>query len=122
MKATRVFQLTALALVVVAAVQVGYWLFDQETKAMEKVHDERALYSRQVDAAQAMLESASFIGSARQKRRMPFRASTRNASAMNSGCAVSHEMKRNPVDRNCNGVFGVAAAMSRMRSHGSSFL
>jgi anti-sigma regulatory factor (Ser/Thr protein kinase) len=57
MKATRVFQLTALALVVVAAVQVGYWLFDQQTKAMEKVRDERALYSRQVGAAQAMLES-----------------------------------------------------------------
>jgi signal transduction histidine kinase len=57
MKATRVFQLTALALVVVAAVQVGYWLFDQQTRAMEKVRDERALYSRQVAAAQAMLES-----------------------------------------------------------------
>jgi len=57
MKATRVFQLTALALVVVAAVQVGYWLYDQRTKAMERVHAERILYSRQVDAAQVMLES-----------------------------------------------------------------
>jgi signal transduction histidine kinase len=57
MKATRVFQLTALALVVVAAVQVGYWLFDQQIRAMEKVHDERALYSRQVEAGQAMLDS-----------------------------------------------------------------
>ena len=35
MKATRVFQLTALALVVVAVVQVGWWLFDQSSKAME---------------------------------------------------------------------------------------
>ena len=41
---------------------------------------------------------------------------------MNSGLAVSQEMKRNPVDRNCNGVFGVAFAISRIRSHGSSFL
>ena len=57
MKATRVFQLTALALVVVAAVQVGYWLYDQRTKAMERVHAERILYSRQVGAAQVMLES-----------------------------------------------------------------
>ena len=29
MKAVRVFQLTALALVVVSAVQVGWWLYDQ---------------------------------------------------------------------------------------------
>lgn len=57
MKATRVFQLTALALVVVAAVQVGWWLFDQSSKAMEKVREEHALYSQQVAAAQAMLDS-----------------------------------------------------------------
>jgi hypothetical protein len=72
--------------------------------------------------AQATLESASFIGSARQKRRMPLRASTRKASAMNSGLAVSQEMKRKPVDMNCNGVRGVAAAISRMRSQGSCCL
>ena len=41
---------------------------------------------------------------------------------MNSGLAVSQEMKRKPVDMNCSGVFGVAAAISRMRSHGSSRL
>jgi signal transduction histidine kinase len=57
MKATRVFQLTALALVVVAAVQVGWWLFDQRMNAMDRVRAERSLYSRQVDAAQVMLES-----------------------------------------------------------------
>jgi signal transduction histidine kinase len=57
MKATRVFQLTALALVVVAAVQVGWWLFDQSSKAMEKVREEHTLYSQQVAAAQAMLDS-----------------------------------------------------------------
>ena len=72
--------------------------------------------------AQATLDSASFMGSARQKRRMPLRASTSNASAMNSGLAVSQEMKRNPVDMNCSGVRGVAAAIRRMRSHGSSRL
>lgn len=57
MKATRVFQLTALALVVVAAVQVGWWLFDQRSYAMEKVRAERTLYSHQVEAAQAMLDA-----------------------------------------------------------------
>ena len=41
---------------------------------------------------------------------------------MTSGCAVSQEMKRNPVDMNCNGVFGMAAAVSRIRSQGSSLL
>jgi hypothetical protein len=72
--------------------------------------------------AQVMLDSASFIGSARQKRRMPLRASTSKASAMNSGLAVSQEMKRKPVDMNCSGVLGVAAAIRRIRSHGSSRL
>jgi len=57
MKATRVFQLTALALVVVAAVQVGWWLFDQRMKAMDRLAEERTLYARQVQAAQAMLDS-----------------------------------------------------------------
>jgi signal transduction histidine kinase len=57
MKATRVFQVTALALVVVAAVQVGWWLFDQRSYAIEKVRDSRALYSQQIVAAQSLLDS-----------------------------------------------------------------
>lgn len=57
MKATRVFQLTALALVVVAVVQVGWWLFDQRSYAIEKVESARALYSQQIGAAQALLDS-----------------------------------------------------------------
>jgi signal transduction histidine kinase len=59
MKATRVFQVTALALVVVAAVQVGWWLFDQRASAIEKVRDERALYTQQIIAAQALLDSGT---------------------------------------------------------------
>jgi signal transduction histidine kinase len=57
MKSTRVFQLTALALVVVSAVQVGWWLFDQRAYAMEKVRDARSLYAQQIGAAQALLDS-----------------------------------------------------------------
>src|SRR5690348_15092227 len=57
MKATRVFQVTALALVLVAAVQVGWWLFDQRTQAIEKVRDSRALYTQQMAAAQALLDA-----------------------------------------------------------------
>jgi len=59
MKATRVFQVTALALVVVAAVQVGWWLFDQRAYAIEKVRDSRALYTQQIVAAQALLDSGA---------------------------------------------------------------
>src|ERR1700761_3781559 len=59
MKATRVFQVTALALVVVAAVQVGWWLFDQRATAIEKVRDARALYSQQIVAAQALLDGGA---------------------------------------------------------------
>jgi len=43
MKATRVFQVTALALVVVAAVQAGWWLVDQRSYAIEKMRDARTL-------------------------------------------------------------------------------
>src|SRR5277367_5892538 len=71
---------------------------------------------------QATLESASFIGSANAKRRIPLLMRVLNTSAMNSGLAVSQEIKRKPVERNCNGVFGMAWAMRRMRSQGSSFL
>ncbi|MBV9914332.1 MAG: hypothetical protein JOZ93_17270, partial [Sinobacteraceae bacterium] len=48
MKATRVFQLTALALVVVAVVQVAYWLFDQRSYAIDRVQDMRQLYAQQI--------------------------------------------------------------------------
>jgi signal transduction histidine kinase len=59
MKGTRVFQLTALALVLVAVVQVGWWLFDQREYAIEKVRGARALYSQQINAAQALLDSGA---------------------------------------------------------------
>ena len=57
MKATRVFQLTALALVVVAAVQAGWWLFDQRSYAIEKVRATRSLYAQQIAAAQSLLDT-----------------------------------------------------------------
>jgi signal transduction histidine kinase len=59
MKATRVFQVTALALVVVAAVQAGYWLVDQRSYAIEKMRDARTLYTQQIVAAQALLDSGA---------------------------------------------------------------
>lgn len=59
MKATRLFQLTALALVGVAVVQVGWWLFDQRAYAIDKVRDSRLLYSQQIAAAQALLNTGA---------------------------------------------------------------
>ena len=59
MKATRVFQLTALALLIVAVVQVGWWLFDQRSYAIDKVVDMRQLYSQQITAAQALLDAGT---------------------------------------------------------------
>src|SRR5205814_9060082 len=57
MKAARVFQLTTLALLVVSAVQVGYWVFDQRSYTIEKVHAARAAYAEQAAAAQALLDA-----------------------------------------------------------------
>jgi signal transduction histidine kinase len=57
MKAARVFQLTALALVLVSAVQVGWWVYDQHNYAVEKVRAARAAYAEQTAAAQALLDS-----------------------------------------------------------------
>jgi hypothetical protein len=59
MKAARVFQLTALALVVVSAVQAGYWLVDQRSYAIEKVQSARTLYQQQINAAQALLDGGA---------------------------------------------------------------
>jgi signal transduction histidine kinase len=59
MKATRVFQLTALALVVVSAVQVGWWLYDQHAYTLERLHLARSAYAGQATAAQALLDAGT---------------------------------------------------------------
>lgn len=59
MKAPRVFQLTALALVLVSAVQVGWWLFDQHRLAVEKYREMHQVYAQQVGAAQALLDAGT---------------------------------------------------------------
>ncbi len=57
MKAGRVFQLTALALVLVAAVQVGWWILDQHAYTVERVQAAREAYAQQTAAAQALLDA-----------------------------------------------------------------
>jgi signal transduction histidine kinase len=55
MKRTRLFQITVLLLVIVAAVQVGYWLFDQHVRGVEKTAALVRLYDQQSGAARALL-------------------------------------------------------------------
>ena len=69
MKTPRVFQLTALALVLVSTVQVGWWLFDQHRLAVEKLEEMRQVYAQQVIAAQALLDSGT--AAARVRTLMP---------------------------------------------------
>jgi signal transduction histidine kinase len=69
MKAARVFQLTALALLVVSVVQVGWWLLDQRAYTVEKVRLAREAYAQQTAAAQALLDSGA--SSARVQQLLP---------------------------------------------------
>ncbi len=55
MKRTRVFQITVLLLVIVAAVQVGYWLLDQQVRGAEKTAALVRLYDQQGAAARTLL-------------------------------------------------------------------
>jgi signal transduction histidine kinase len=56
MKSTRVFQLTALVLVVISVVQVGGWVVDQRDTAVTRMQESQELYSKEVAAAQALLD------------------------------------------------------------------
>jgi signal transduction histidine kinase len=66
MKAPRVFQLTALALVLVSAVEVGWWLLDQHRFAVDKVQEMHEVYAQQVVAAQALLDAGTPASRVRQ--------------------------------------------------------
>lgn len=57
MKATRVFQITALALVAVSVVQVGWWLVDQRVSTTATARTLEQMYQRQAQTAQALLEA-----------------------------------------------------------------
>src|SRR4029077_16393937 len=57
MKATRVFQLTVLVLLVVSAVQVGWWMINAHAYTVEKVRAARTAYAEQTAAAQALLDA-----------------------------------------------------------------
>ena len=66
MKRTRVFQITVLLLVIVAAVQVGYWLFDQQVRGAEKTAALVRLYDQQGAAARALLTAGVSVDGVRR--------------------------------------------------------
>ena len=55
MKRTRLFQFTVLLLVIVAAVQVGYWIYDQHQRGVERTAALTRLYDQQSAAARSMV-------------------------------------------------------------------
>ena len=59
MKTTRVFQITALLLVIVSVIQVGWWVYDQHDYSTQRLRDARAAYAREVAAAQALLAAGT---------------------------------------------------------------
>jgi signal transduction histidine kinase len=59
MKTTRVFQITALLLVIVSVIQVGWWLYDQHDYSTQKLLDARISYARELAAAQDLLAAGT---------------------------------------------------------------
>jgi signal transduction histidine kinase len=59
MKRTRVFEITALLLVIVSVIQVGWWVYDQHDYSTQKLRDARSSYAREVAAAQALLAAGT---------------------------------------------------------------
>ncbi|HEY2592191.1 MAG TPA: HAMP domain-containing sensor histidine kinase [Steroidobacteraceae bacterium] len=55
MKATRLFQLTALLLVLISVLTVCWWLFDQQHYIAERMREAGQLHSEQLEAANALL-------------------------------------------------------------------
>jgi signal transduction histidine kinase len=93
MKTTRVFQLTALVLVVVSVVQVGGWAYDQHDFTLRKTSEEQQLYAQEVAAAQALLDAGTPEDKVRQL--LP-RVTVSNGTAMVSAqvlAALDEEQK-----------------------------
>jgi signal transduction histidine kinase len=59
MKTTRVFQITALLLLIVSVIQVGWWVYDQHDYSTQKLRDARTAYAREVATAQALLAAGA---------------------------------------------------------------
>jgi len=69
MKTARIFQLTALLLVVVSVFQVGYWIVDQREQALSKVAALERQYDHELAAGRALL--AAGIPEERMRELLP---------------------------------------------------
>ncbi len=69
MKAARLFQMTALLLVVVSVLTVCWWLFDQQRYIAQRMQEAKQLYAQQLGAADALL--AAGVPAARVQRLLP---------------------------------------------------
>src|SRR5919198_727880 len=65
MKTTRVFQLTALVLVVISVLTVGWWAIDLRGFITERTQDALKLHEQEVVAAQALLDAGRSPAEAR---------------------------------------------------------
>jgi signal transduction histidine kinase len=93
MKTTRVFQLTALVLVVISVVQVGYWVFDQRNRINERMQESKQFYLKEVAAAQALLDAGR---SAQDVKQLLPRVSMEGGIASESAAVIdSFEAERN---------------------------
>ena len=59
MKTTRIYQVTALVLMVVSVVQVGWWIIDEYGFIKEKTTELNSLYAQEAQAAQVLLDSGT---------------------------------------------------------------
>jgi len=95
MKTTRVFQITALLLVIVSVIQVGWWAYDQQDYSRQNLREARIAHAREVAAAQALLDSG--VPAARVRQILPDVTITgaRAALAANVDAAlIAHRYRR----------------------------
>lgn len=93
MKTTRVFQLTALVLVVISVVQVGWWAVGLRGFIVDRTQDALELYGQQVSAAQALLDAGR---SPEEVRKLLPRVAIEGNSATASNAVVEYyEAERN---------------------------
>ncbi|HEY1284245.1 MAG TPA: HAMP domain-containing sensor histidine kinase [Steroidobacteraceae bacterium] len=81
MKATRVFQITALLLILVSVATVGWWAIDLRTFVGTVTTDAKAQYANEVTAAQALLDAGTPAAKVRELLpRVEIEGSTARAS------------------------------------------
>jgi signal transduction histidine kinase len=89
MKAARIFQLTALLLVLVSVLTVCYWLFDLRARSLANLAQQQQLYVEQIAAADAML--AAGTPEARVHALLPDLALSGGKATLSESVRAAHE-------------------------------